>query len=60
MIIYNVTVSIDKEIEKQWLDWMKNTHIPDVMNTALFLDCKNKQGFSRGDGRPYLCHSIFL
>ena len=40
MIIYNVTVSIDKEIKKQWLDWMKNTHIPDVMNTALFLDCK--------------------
>ena len=40
MIIYNVTVRIDKEIEKQWLDWMKNTHIPDVMNTALFLDCK--------------------
>ena len=40
MIIYNVTVSIDKEIEKQWLDWRKNTHIPDVMNTGLFLDCK--------------------
>jgi len=40
MIIYNVTVSIDKQMEKQWLDWMKKTHIPDVMNTAMFLDCK--------------------
>lgn len=39
MIIYNVTVSIDKTVETEWLDWMKNTHIPDVMNTALFLDC---------------------
>ena len=40
MIIYNVTVSIDKDIEKQWFNWMKNTHIPDVMSTDLFLDCK--------------------
>ncbi|MBC8265495.1 MAG: DUF4286 family protein [Flavobacteriales bacterium] len=40
MIIYNVTLSIDKEFEKQWLDWMKTTHIPDIMKTGLFLDCK--------------------
>ena len=39
MIIYNVTVSIDKAVETEWLDWMKNTHIPDVINTQLFLDC---------------------
>ena len=31
MIIYNVTVSIDKEIEKQWFDWMKNTHIATIL-----------------------------
>ena len=40
MIIYNVTVSIEKEVETAWFHWMKNTHIPDVMNTKLFLDCK--------------------
>ena len=40
MIIYNVTISIDKEAETHWLDWMKNTHIPDVMQKALFIDCK--------------------
>ena len=40
MIIYNVTISIDKEMEKTWIDWMKSTHIPDVMNTGMFLDCK--------------------
>ena len=39
MIIYNVTISIDKTIEVEWLGWMKNAHIPDVMNTALFTDC---------------------
>ena len=40
MIIYNVTISIDKDVENHWLDWMKNTHIPDVMKKELFIDCK--------------------
>ena len=40
MIIYNVTISIDKDVENHWLDWMKNTHIPDVMKKELFINCK--------------------
>jgi hypothetical protein len=41
MIIYNVTISIlDPLIENEWLKWMKETHIPDVMNTKMFLDYK--------------------
>ena len=40
MIIYNVTVCIEEEVEPDWLYWMKNIHIPDVMNTRLFFDCK--------------------
>lgn len=38
MLIYNVTIGIDKEIEQEWLDWMKAEHIPDVMNTGMFLE----------------------
>ena len=33
-ILYNVTVSIDKDVEKEWLEWMKKVHIPDVMRTG--------------------------
>ena len=36
MIIYNVTVSLSPEIEKDWLNWMKSKHIADVMNTKMF------------------------
>ena len=36
MILYNVTVSIDKEVEAEWLAWMKEKHIPDVLNTGMF------------------------
>ena len=27
MIIYNVTVSIDADIEEQWVKWMKEVHM---------------------------------
>jgi hypothetical protein len=36
MIVYNVTVKVNPEIHDEWLAWMKETHIPDVMATGLF------------------------
>ena len=38
MIIYSVEIEIHENSSKEWLEWMKNTHIPDVMNTKLFVD----------------------
>ena len=40
MLIYNVTVGVDKVIEQEWLAWMKEIHIPDVMNTGMFVGYK--------------------
>lgn len=37
MYIYNVTVSVDKEIEEEWKTWMKETHIPEVLETGFFI-----------------------
>lgn len=34
--LYNVTVKIEPVIEHQWLKWMKEVHVPDVMNCGLF------------------------
>ncbi|MGB1206882.1 MAG: DUF4286 family protein [Chitinophagales bacterium] len=36
MIIYNVTVKIDRSIQVDWLNWMIEKHIPAVMQTNLF------------------------
>lgn len=36
MILYNVTLKVDKDIHDDWLVWMKTIHIPDVMKTGLF------------------------
>lgn len=40
MILYNVTVNVEKDVEKEWLDWMKNIHIPFVLKTNLFEENK--------------------
>lgn len=39
-VLYNVTVSIDADIESEWLTWMKEVHIPEVMQTGYFLSNK--------------------
>lgn len=38
MILYNVTVNIEKHIEEEWVLWMKQTHIPDVLATGMFME----------------------
>ena len=40
MILYNVTVKILKYLEAEWLQWMREVHIPDVMKTGLFQEHK--------------------
>ena len=37
MIIYNVTINIEEGIAQEWLEYMKDTHIPDVLNTGCFV-----------------------
>jgi len=36
MLIYNVTINISDESHDEWVSWMKESHIPDVMNTGCF------------------------
>ncbi|HLG32243.1 MAG TPA: DUF4286 family protein [Ignavibacteriaceae bacterium] len=38
MIVYSVKINIKKNVEKEWLSWMKEIHIKDVMNTNYFTD----------------------
>lgn len=40
MIIYNVTVNIENDVREEWLQWMKEKHIPDVMKTGYFIENK--------------------
>ncbi len=36
MIIYNVTINIHESVHDQWLAWMQDKHIKDVLATGKF------------------------
>lgn len=38
MILYNVTCHVDDFVLEEWLIWMKNVHIPEVMQTNKFVE----------------------
>ena len=40
MIIYNVTIKVDKTIAEAWLNWLKDEHIADVTGTGCFTNAK--------------------
>ena len=37
MLLYNVTITVDLDIHDDWVRWMRDTHIPDVMSTGMFI-----------------------
>lgn len=38
MIIYNVTIKPDWSIHDEWVKWMKEEHIPEMLATQQFYD----------------------
>jgi len=40
MYIYNVTTNIEESAHEEWVKWMKEIHIPDVLATGKFLGAK--------------------
>lgn len=56
MILYNVTVNIDSDVEQDWIEWMKETHIPEVMETGFFTEHRMMKMLSEAEdetGRTY-------
>ena len=37
MIIYNITTKVDSAIHADWLTWLKEEHIPEMINTGCFI-----------------------
>lgn len=40
MIIYNVTVKTEAAIANDYINWLKEEHIPDIINTGCFTSAK--------------------
>jgi hypothetical protein len=61
MFIYNVTVNIADEIQNEWVTWMREIHIPDVMRTGCFVDSQMvKVLYVEDEGHTYSIQYKFL
>jgi hypothetical protein len=40
MLIYNVTINIDESVHDQWLQWMREKHIRQVLDTGKFTSAR--------------------
>lgn len=64
MIIYNVTANVDEDVHEEWVAWMKDVHIPDVMATGFFVEYRfAKVLLAKDEGGvtysvQYLCKSM--
>lgn len=61
MILYSVTVNIDRTIEAEWLQWMKTVHIPEIMETGLLLGNKVLRLLTEieNEGTTFSCQYYF-
>jgi hypothetical protein len=58
MLLYNVTIGIDRNAEKIWLQWMKDRYIPVAMATGLFVDSKVFKVLHDDESEPTVSYSI--
>ncbi len=40
MFIYNVTTNVDESINEEWLTWMHDKNMPDMLETGKFISAK--------------------
>ena len=40
MIVYNVTIKVDLSIANEWLTWLQEEHVAEVLETGCFTDAK--------------------
>lgn len=40
MIVYNISMKVSVAIEKEWVQWQKREHIPDIMASGQFSEYK--------------------
>jgi hypothetical protein len=63
MILYSVTITIEAGIEPDWVEWMNAVHIPEVLRTRCFSDCRIYKSVGTEGDEPvyvmqYSCRSL--
>ncbi len=53
MYIYNVTINLDESVHQEWLHWMKEKHIIDVLKTGCFTGARVLKVLVEDEGVTY-------
>ena len=58
MIIYNITINIDKTVHEEAIHWLKQTHVKRIMNDKIADNCHILQvmNISEEEGHTYCLH----
>lgn len=40
MFVYNISMKVNPSIEKDWVQWQRQEHIPEILATGLFTEYK--------------------
>ncbi|MCC6582337.1 MAG: DUF4286 family protein [Chitinophagales bacterium] len=49
MYLYSVTININKTSEQEWLDFMQDKHIADVLNSGYFTKASMRKALQNND-----------
>lgn len=52
-MILNITFSVDKEVAEDWISWMKDKHIPDLLVKGTFTECRIMKVLSHDDEQTF-------
>lgn len=58
MIVYNVTCNVGSHLAEEWLKWMQEEHIPEVMQTGCFTECKILKLLTEADDNEGINYAI--
>jgi len=64
MIIYNVTIKANNEIANDWVRWMREEHMPELMQTGLFIESRLHRLLEQDESEgvtyiaQYYCNSL--
>lgn len=58
MILYSITINIEKEVHDPWLEWIKADHIPAILKSGLILDNKILRLLNEQEGNTGVTYSF--
>lgn len=58
MIVYSITMNIEKQIDAEWLEWMKLNYVAVLIDTGLLLEGKILRLLNEEENNPGITYSF--